>query len=93
MTYYIDNTAGYKLKIESKKLCSGKHQVRFQTENEDEKSKYGYVLAAETSTLKEVVELIRVELIEMKKGDLYHHSHLYSLGKAKQRSNVFVFEN
>ena len=92
MTYYIDNTAGYKLKIDSKKLESGKHQVRFQTQNENEKSKYGYILAEEGSTLKEVIERIRRELIAMKKGDLYFHSHLYSLGKTKQRNNIFVFE-
>ncbi|MDH5475196.1 MAG: hypothetical protein OEX22_05845 [Cyclobacteriaceae bacterium] len=92
MTYYIDNTAGYKLKIDSKKLNSGKHQVRFQTQNENEKNRYGYVLAEKDSTLKEVVEQIRIELQKMKKGDLYFHSHLYSLGKAKQQSNVFVFE-
>lgn len=92
MTYYIDNTTGDKLKIDSKKLCSGKYQVRFQTQNEDEKSKYGYVLAKEGSTLKEVIEQIRIELQKMKIGDLYFHSHLYSLGKTKQNSNVFVFE-
>ncbi|MDH5365803.1 MAG: hypothetical protein OEW67_02395 [Cyclobacteriaceae bacterium] len=92
MSYYIDNTTGYKLKIDSKKLCSGKHQVRFQTQNDDEKSKYGYVLADEGSSLKEVIEQIRMELLKMKKGDFYFHSHLYSLGKEKQHSNVFVFE-
>ena len=93
MTYYIDNTADCKLRIDSKRLNSGKYQVRFQTQNDLGKSRYGYILAEEGSTLKEVVEQIRDELNQMKRGDLYFHAHLYSLGKTNQRSNVFVFEH
>lgn len=93
MTHYIDNILGYKLKIDSKKLNSGKYQVRFQTQIDKGREKYGYILANEGSTLKEVVEQIRNELQKMTRSDLYFHAHLYSLGKAKQPSNVFIFEH
>lgn len=93
MTNYIDNITGDKLRIDSKKLNSGKYQVRFQTQNEGGKEKYGYILVNEGSTLKEVVDQIRGELQKMTKSDLYFHAHLYSLGKTKQPSNVFIFEH
>ena len=93
MTHYIDTPSGSKLKIDSKKLLSGKYQVRFQTENETGKVRYGYLLAEEGSTLRQVVEQIKGEIRKMKRGDFYYHAHLYSLGKAKQPSDVFIFEH
>lgn len=93
MTHYINDFTGYKLKIDSKKLNSGKYQVRFQTQGNTSKERYGYILANEGSTLKEVVTQIRGELNKLAQSDLYFHAHLYSLGKAKQPSNVFIFEH
>ena len=90
MAYFIDSVSGYKLKIDSKRLNSGKYQVRFQANRNDNKIKYGYVLAKQGSTLKEVVGRIREELYKMHHGDMYFHAHLYSLGKTKQRENEFV---
>lgn len=90
MAYFIDSASGYKLKIDSKKLNSGKYQVRFQANRNDDKVRYGYVLADQGSTLNGVMEKIREELIKMNQRDLYFHAHLYSLGKTKQRINDFV---
>ena len=90
MAYFIDSTSGIKLKIDSKKLNSGNYQVRFQTSTNNVKFNYGYVLAQQGTSLKDVLDKIREELSKMHQRDLYFHAHLYSLGKTKQRLNEFV---
>ena len=89
----IDNTLGYKLRLFSKKLSSGNYQIKFHAHKEDDHKKYGYVLVPEGSTLKDVVYMIRTELLKRSRGDLYHHEHLYSLGKPSQRNhNLVIFD-
>ena len=90
MTEYIDNTLGYKLRLFSKRLSSGNYQITFHAKLEDQHKKYGHVLVPERSTLKDVVYMIRKKLNEMGNGDLYHHRHLYSLGKPTERNHNFI---
>jgi len=90
MTGYIDNTIGYKLRLFSKRLSSGNYQITFHARSEDQDKKYGHVLVPERSTLKDVVYMIRKKLSEMGNEDLYHHRHLYSLGKPSPRNNNFI---
>ena len=88
-----DNTLGYKLRLFSKKLSSGNYQIKFHARKENQHKKYGYVLVPEGSTLRDVVSMIRTELSKSNKGDLYHHGHLYSLGKPIQRNhNLVIFD-
>ncbi len=51
-----------KLKLETKKLNSGKYQVKFYVLNSESDNKYGYLLAEADMTLKEVVFMIHDSL-------------------------------
>ena len=50
---------GYKLRLQSKRLHSGRFQVKFFVSDYSQRPLYGYLLADPKSTLKEVVERIR----------------------------------
>ena len=80
MEYY---TIGgeYKLKLTSKKLKSGKCQVKFHASVQEKKNMYGYVLADSGETLKHVVEKILDRLDKVKNRGSFHHINLYSIGK------------
>lgn len=71
----------YKLKLSSKKLKSGKCQVKFHASVQKKKNMYGYVLADSGETLKNVVEKILVRLDQLKNRENLHHINLYSIGK------------
>jgi len=93
MINHTDNTLGYKLRLFSKKLNSGNYQITFHAKKNNEHKKYGHVLVPERSTLKDVVSIIREELLKTHNGDMYYHGHLYSLGKPSQRNhNLVIFD-
>lgn len=56
-----ETPTGFKLKISSKKLRSGSHQIKFTVikPGEGEQQLQGYLLAKPDSTLKEVIEKIK----------------------------------
>ena len=54
-----ETPTGFKLKISSKKLRSGSHQIKFTVIKSGEKELQGYLLAKPDSTLKEVIEKIK----------------------------------
>lgn len=72
-----------KLKLQSKKLKSGKVQVKFSFAASGSNDCYGYVLTNAETTLKEVVKTIRLELSLLKSADQYYHQHLYAINKSK----------
>ena len=83
----------YKLKITSKKLKSGKCQVKFHAMLEQQKKMYGYVLADSGETLKNVVEKIVERLEKVRNRDNFHHINLYSIGGASTLgSNMVMFD-
>ena len=86
------NFDDFKLKISSKKLLSGKHQVRFELEDTDEKEIYGYLLAEPKSTLNEVVEKIMGQVYLRREKDMYFHGHLYSMPSIRKSDEVMIFE-
>lgn len=89
--YNIDGA--YKLKITSKKLKSGKCQVKFQASMEKKKKLYGYVLAESGETLKNVVEQIMARLDRVKNRDNFHHINLYSIGCGQAMdANMVMFD-
>ncbi len=77
-----------RLKINSKKLQSGKCQVKFCASLSDNRERYGYVLAEPGSTLREVV--IRIVTLLMR-GKNAMENHLYSVGARKQVLTEWVF--
>ena len=72
-----------KLKLQSKKLKSGKVQVKFTFATAGPDNCYGYVLTNAETTLKEVVKTIHLELSLLKNADQYYHQHLYDINKPK----------
>lgn len=89
-TYTSTSTLCPKLKLQSKKLQSGKVQVKFSASSLGKKNCYGYVLADAESTLKEVVSWIQWNLQTMEDVDQYYHQHLYSLNKSKFDGSKFM---
>ncbi len=76
-------TSLQKLKLQSKKLKSGKVQVKFTIAAAGPDDCYGYVLTDAETTLKEVVKTIQLELSLLKSADQYYHQHLYAINKPK----------
>ncbi|WP_462249357.1 hypothetical protein [Ekhidna sp.] len=82
----------YKLRISSKRLNSGRYQVKFFATIREEKQLYGYVLVEASETLKSVITRIKKRLKELDYGYESNHLHLYHLGQESQPSNLMIFE-
>lgn len=84
----------YKLKLTSKKLRSGKCQVKFFATVRERKEMYGYVLVDSEKTLKDVVVNIKEKLHTIRQTRDFHHLHLYSIGKSgKDDLNFIIFDS
>ena len=81
-----------RLRLESKKLTSGKCQVKFYAQLPEKKEMYGYVLADANDTLKRVVEDISRQLILINQTSDYKHIHLFSLRRSTHTDDIMVFE-
>lgn len=93
-TIYPNPLANPKLKLQSKKLKSGKVQVKFSVSSPTIDNCYGYILADAETTLKEVVKSIQSELSLLRDADQYYHQHLYALNKPKfDLSRLMIFRN
>ncbi|MEP1032227.1 hypothetical protein [Ekhidna sp.] len=82
----------YKLRITSKKLSSGRYQVKFFATIREEKQLYGYVLVEAGETLKSVISRIKKRLKELDYGYESNHFHLYNVGHETQPTNLMIFE-
>ncbi|MGB3465018.1 MAG: hypothetical protein WBA74_07105 [Cyclobacteriaceae bacterium] len=83
----------YRLKLSSKKLKSGKCQVKFYATVRADKNMYGYVLAEAEETLRDVVGKIKIRLDQVKNRDSFHHINLYTIGKRQPGdTNILIFE-
>ena len=71
--------AGIKLKINSKKLYSGSHQIKFAVIRSGEKELQGYILAKPDSTLKEVIEKIEDVISLVGRPGPYYQGQLFSM--------------
>ncbi|PIB35062.1 hypothetical protein BFP72_06455 [Reichenbachiella sp. 5M10] len=80
----------YKLRLSSKKLKSGKCQVKFHASLETKKNMYGYVLADSGETLRNVVEKIYLRLDQFKNKRNAHHINLYSIGQHCSKDNGII---
>lgn len=83
----------YQLRLSSKKLRSGKCQVKFFASVKERKDLYGYVLVDSEQTLKDVVVGIKERLCEIRYTRDFHHIHLYSIGKTRRNDlNFIIFD-
>lgn len=80
----------YNLKLSSKRLKSGKCQVKFSALLNKKKQLYGYVLVNAEDTLKEVVSTIKSRLDLVKHRDTIHHINLYAVGKRSSLTDNFI---
>lgn len=84
----------YNLKLTSKKLKSGKCQIKFFATIRQEKDMYGYVLVDAEKTLKEVVNGIEHKLSTISQTRDFQNLHLYSIGKeGKDDLNFIIFDS
>lgn len=83
-----------KLKLISKKLKSGRCQVKFFAELPGKKEYYGYALAEANDTLKGVVESITTAVRNAGSHVDFRHRHLYSLQKSHiEAKDIIIFES
>lgn len=80
----------YNLKLSSKRLRSGKCQVKFFARIDTRKELYGYVLVDAEETLKDVVLSIKSRLDKVKYRDTIHHINLYAVGQHSVFNDNFV---
>jgi hypothetical protein len=70
----------HKIRIYSKKLPSGKCQVKFYLTTKKGNPYYGYMLVESGKTVRHVIETILHKLKDIDQPDRYYHKHLYNLG-------------
>lgn len=81
----------YKIKLSSRKLQSGKFQVKFFAEV-DHRDVYGYLLVNQKETLKSVVDNIHAKLWEMS-IDTHSQTHLFDLSSKGSDYSFMIFNN
>jgi hypothetical protein len=81
-----------KLKIQSKKLNSGRYQVNFSTDVYSS-NYYGYLLAEPKTSVTEIIEKISRHLEAFNNEERYFQRNLFSLGKRKVNSGrILIFK-
>lgn len=90
----VDFEDYYNLRLTSKKLKSGKCQVKFYATIREKQDMYGYVLVDAEKTLKDVVVNIKEKLHTIRQTKDFHHLHLYSIGKNEKGDlNFIIFDS
>lgn len=80
-----------KLKIESKRLNSGRYQVNFSTDASF--GFYGYLLAEPQTSVTEIIEKISRHLHAFNNEERYFQRNLFSLGNRKVNSGrILIFK-
>ena len=81
----------YKLKIQSKKLKSGRFQVNFSTGEIG--GYYGYLLAEPSTSVNDILEKINRHLEAINNSERYFQRNLFSLGsREKNRGRILIFK-
>jgi len=82
----------FRIRISSKKLNSGKYQVKFYAFLEENQI-YGYTLVDSGTTLKTVVDKIRKRLVCINYSNDNSHFHLFNLNTSQKDLNqIMVFQ-
>ena len=87
---FIDDSSLSKLKLSSKRLKSGKVQVKFQMHGSDSGEQYGYMLTEPKASLKDVV--VRILSSYQYGLSLGRQRHLYSVGRQRQSTEMLYFK-
>lgn len=87
---YSERYDGLQIEIESKKLKSGKCQVKFFTKGLLEEDFYGYALVEEDKTLVEIVSQIKSKLKRIGNVNSYYQQNLYSMKRDRLHVEDFV---
>lgn len=91
--HYSERYEGLQLKIERKKLKSGKCQVKFYTTGLMKEDFYGYALVDGDKALVEVVREIKTRLNNVGNINNYFQQNLYSMKSTKpQESDLVIFK-
>lgn len=83
----------HKIRIFSKKLSSGKCQVKFYLTSIKGKPYYGYMLVESGKTVRDVLEIILDKTKYIDHPDRYYHQHLYNLGTNSDFDTTFMVFN
>ena len=83
----------HKIKISSKKLPSGKCQVKFYLTTQEGNPYYGYLLIESGRTVRSVIETILEKLDGIDKPGEYFHKHLYNVGTHAGYDSTFIIFN
>ena len=83
----------HKIRILSKKLSSGKCQVKFYLTTTKGNPYYGYMLVESGRTVRDVVETILEKLKDIDQPDSYYHKHLYNVGTKSSFDTTFMVFN
>ena len=83
----------FKISLVSKRLRSGKCQIKFEISNADNDLMHGYLLSEAGDTLKNVVNRIEEQVRLSINGDRYYHSHLYNLHSKQRESDILIFKH
>jgi len=82
-----------KIKLYSRKLASGKCQIKFHWDGDNMEPLYGYLLTDGNRTFSDVLCEIRDEVDRAKEQDWYYHRHLYQLGTIPEyRQDLMIFK-
>jgi len=87
---YSERYDGLQIKIESKRLKSGKCQVKFFASGLLKDDFYGYTLVEGDKTLMEVVREIKVKLTNIGNIDNYYQQNLFSIKRNRPQAEGFV---
>jgi hypothetical protein len=83
----------FKLKIQSKRLNSGRFQVNFSTNDITTGGFYGYLLAEPKTSVTDIVNKISRHLDAMNNSERYFQRNLFSLGNRKMNSGrILIFK-
>lgn len=81
----------FKLKIETKKLNSGRFQVNFSTGQDG--GYYGYLLAEPQTAVTEIISKITRHISAFDNSERYFQRNLFSLGNRKANSGrILIFK-
>ena len=87
---YSERYDGMQLEIESKKLKSGKCQVKFYTKGLLAEDFYGYTLVEGEKPLKEVIREIKTKLSEVGSINNFYQQNLFSIRRNMMHDKDFV---
>jgi len=91
---WIADSEGYRLRLVSTKLKSGKCQVKFYASVPRRKDLYGYLLVDREETLKIVVKEIIDRLKIVQRTSDFKHINLFSLRRSTNNmNNMLIFES